>query len=467
MSNSIVKVPKDSSADYDFIAFSFNGYHSWEDLSIVRVIDGDRYNEDLNPELEDIAVDNGMQDGQIYIGTYHRKRKFPIKFAFDNLNRDKLALVKRVFGDLQVHDLWFAEAPYKVYDARIAAPVTLRYIPFDENGQTVYKGEGTVEFVCDYPYAHTPDIVATYNTTTEDWTLHNNWRGGKSIDGYKFFYGYEQFKSNTRQGELSPYGNVPFTFVASLGNLNSAGQASIVDIVKDSSGQKQSFQFTPNSTGLSTLKINEIIVNSTRPAWQSVPQDDKNRIDTVIFDDSIEQIPEYAFQHFLNLKRIFFPASLSRLGSMFLAGMNSILTVGYGGAEYLSIKPGEVIDEDYNNYLILYDIKNRNLTNFTPHKQTKFVSSYACNQSALTEVHLENTQIVELAAGAFQDCHELKEIYLPSTMKFIERGALLNLNEDSVIHFSGTKEQWDEIAIDRSWGFTPKTLVIGEVRYDI
>jgi hypothetical protein len=37
MEEIIVKVPKDETADYDLLAFSFDGYHSYEDLKILRV----------------------------------------------------------------------------------------------------------------------------------------------------------------------------------------------------------------------------------------------------------------------------------------------------------------------------------------------------------------------------------------------------------------------------------------------
>ena len=69
---SIVKVPKDNEADYDFIAFSFDGLHSIEDFGIYRVSDGDRYNENLAPTMNDRTADNPARDGQYYFGTSHK-----------------------------------------------------------------------------------------------------------------------------------------------------------------------------------------------------------------------------------------------------------------------------------------------------------------------------------------------------------------------------------------------------------
>jgi hypothetical protein len=49
---SIVKVPQYSVYDdYDFIGFSFNGYHCVEDLGIIRVGNGTRYQENLTPQI--------------------------------------------------------------------------------------------------------------------------------------------------------------------------------------------------------------------------------------------------------------------------------------------------------------------------------------------------------------------------------------------------------------------------------
>ena len=40
----------------DYIGFTYNGIHS-SDLGIIRVSGGDRYEEELLPEIEEITVD--------------------------------------------------------------------------------------------------------------------------------------------------------------------------------------------------------------------------------------------------------------------------------------------------------------------------------------------------------------------------------------------------------------------------
>jgi hypothetical protein len=47
-------------------------------------------------------------------------------------------------GDI-IHDLWFDEYPYKVWDAKVTNQPQLQVIPFDDgNGGILYKGEGTI-----------------------------------------------------------------------------------------------------------------------------------------------------------------------------------------------------------------------------------------------------------------------------------------------------------------------------------
>lgn len=158
MADSIVRVPE-GHFDQDFIAFSFNGKHSYKDFSLTRTSDGSRYNENINPNLEDITVDVPGSDGSYYFGTTHKQRNFNVSFAFDHLTEAKLRELKTWLNGKEMGDLWFSESPYKIWTAKITGNATLKYLPFEENGVRIYKGEGTVQFVAYWPYAHTPDYV--------------------------------------------------------------------------------------------------------------------------------------------------------------------------------------------------------------------------------------------------------------------------------------------------------------------
>ena len=159
MAESIVRVPNGDNSGLDFIAFSFNGKHSYQDFGLIRTSDGDRYNENIAPTLEDKTAEVPGGDGMYYFGTTHKSKQFNVSFAFDNLTEEKLRELKAWLRGKEMGDLWFSEAPYKVWTAKVTSNPTLKYIPFEQNGQRIYRGEGTIQFIAYWPYAHTPDYV--------------------------------------------------------------------------------------------------------------------------------------------------------------------------------------------------------------------------------------------------------------------------------------------------------------------
>jgi hypothetical protein len=64
MAESIVKVPNISDAEYDYIAFTFKGKHSYEDFGIYRVSDNNNgYADNWNPTLKDSTAEVPGMDG--------------------------------------------------------------------------------------------------------------------------------------------------------------------------------------------------------------------------------------------------------------------------------------------------------------------------------------------------------------------------------------------------------------------
>jgi hypothetical protein len=43
--------------------------------------------------------------------------------------------------------------PFKTYRAKLKSKPEFKFICFNKNGERVYKGEGTLNFICYYPYA--------------------------------------------------------------------------------------------------------------------------------------------------------------------------------------------------------------------------------------------------------------------------------------------------------------------------
>lgn len=136
----------------DFIGFSFNEHRS-EELGIVRVSDGSRYNEDLVPTTQDKTVQVPGGDGFYYFGSDYTQRQFSINIAFDELTEKQFRELQQVFGTKELGKLVFDERPYKYYMVKSSKP-QLKYICFGREGEVrTYKGEGTLTFTAYYPFA--------------------------------------------------------------------------------------------------------------------------------------------------------------------------------------------------------------------------------------------------------------------------------------------------------------------------
>jgi predicted phage tail component-like protein len=154
--------------DLDFVGFTYNGKHSYRDLKIYRTSNGGRYEENILPTLtEKTASVDGMV-GQYYFGTQVGPRTLNISFAFDDVTEAGLQEIKRTFCGDGIHDLIFDEEPYKVYSAKVTGTATVKHLCFDKEGNRRYRGEGSVQFTCYYPHAHSRrSIGETYALPTK------------------------------------------------------------------------------------------------------------------------------------------------------------------------------------------------------------------------------------------------------------------------------------------------------------
>lgn len=159
----------------DYLGFTFDGVHS-SDLGIVRISDGNKYNENLTPTFSDITATVPGLDKTYYFGSNFTQATATIKFSFDSLTDTQIRKLKRLFSQKEPKDLIFDEAPYKVYNAKPQSVPTLSYLCFDENEQRICKGEGTITFVAYSPFARSRFKYL------DDYTLTNipEWKG--SID---------------------------------------------------------------------------------------------------------------------------------------------------------------------------------------------------------------------------------------------------------------------------------------------
>lgn len=197
--------------DYDFIGFSYDGKHCIQDFQIYRTSDGSRYNDNIIPQLNDKTAEVPGIEGQYFLSTKHKAKQFAINIAFDHLTEQKYHEMRRWLDGRKIAELIFDEAPYKVYSAKVTGTPQLKTIAFQENGKRIYKGEGTIQFTCYYPYAHTP--VKT--ESNEDGRFLNSYRSTDYPSKEEWQDGSGLISSRTlRFGENS--GDLPAPFVLEI-----------------------------------------------------------------------------------------------------------------------------------------------------------------------------------------------------------------------------------------------------------
>ena len=98
----------------EFLFFSFGEFNS-EEKNIYRVINGDRYNEYLAPQLQDKTAEVPSGDGQYFFGTDHKAKVFDVEFAFDSLKETDITELKQVFSGKEIKELVFSERADRVY----------------------------------------------------------------------------------------------------------------------------------------------------------------------------------------------------------------------------------------------------------------------------------------------------------------------------------------------------------------
>ena len=138
----------------DFTGFRFGNIHSNE-LNLIVTSSSDRYSKNLIPAINDYTVAVPGGNGNYYFGSTFGNQEFTINIAFDNIDELTWRKMSIIFATDQLKDLVFDELPYKTYKAKVQSKPDFKYVCFnDENKGRVYKGEGTLKFICYQPFAY-------------------------------------------------------------------------------------------------------------------------------------------------------------------------------------------------------------------------------------------------------------------------------------------------------------------------
>lgn len=211
----------------DFIGFTFNGRHSSE-FNIYSVSDGSRYQDILVPNPIDYTEQVPGGVGQYYFGSDMDIKEFPLSIAYDKLTETQVRELRNWLAPDAVGELIFDERPYKTYTAKISSSPSLSFICFDsynkESGrkERIYKGEGSINFVCYYPLgvvSGDKKQLGWYREQIDD-RIYRSIGGSSSIIDYKLENNeiaiFEKIKGNTLEigsGDKSP--DNPYNIVGS------------------------------------------------------------------------------------------------------------------------------------------------------------------------------------------------------------------------------------------------------------
>ena len=145
-------IPFSSPAE-DFLDIAFCG--RWASSSkLTRVNSGNRYDYAIMPTLNDKRAEMTGNDGTILLNSSYKRKQFNIQFAFDDLVLADIQRIKDWFNIEGEQSLVFNESPDWKWKVRITGTPQIKYVPFDENGSTVYKGELTIQFTAYNPFGY-------------------------------------------------------------------------------------------------------------------------------------------------------------------------------------------------------------------------------------------------------------------------------------------------------------------------
>lgn len=138
----------------DFVGFRFGQIHS-KDLHLVVTSSSDRYDKNLLPDNKDYTVEVPGGNGDYYFGSTFSNREFTVNVAFDSVDEKTWRKISNLFATDKLQDLIFDELPYKTYRAKLKNKPEFKFICFTDrdSGERVYKGEGTLNFICYFPFA--------------------------------------------------------------------------------------------------------------------------------------------------------------------------------------------------------------------------------------------------------------------------------------------------------------------------
>lgn len=134
----------------------------------------------------------------------------------------------------------------------------------------------------------------------------------------------------------------------------------------------------------------------------------------------LTSLGERAFRYCSKLKKIQLFDQLTEIGEDAFFGCSALTKTESDGAHYLG--------NDENPYLILCDIPDKTVIEYTLHADTRYVLQ-----------------------AVFADCSKLTTVTLPSTVKLLSEKAFDRCTALTTIQFGGTTEEWNSVRKINLW----------------
>lgn len=157
----------------DFTGFYWNGHHTSE-WNIKVVSSSDRYDSRFLSEISNSLTDIPGGDGQYYHNSTFGPKKWTCNIAFDKITEINKREIENWLSSKELSDFIFDEVPFKAYTCKLESQPSITWLCFDEPKTTknrkeprIYKGEGTLNFIAPFPYAHNARKINENGTTGE------------------------------------------------------------------------------------------------------------------------------------------------------------------------------------------------------------------------------------------------------------------------------------------------------------
>lgn len=153
-------------ADYDFIRLTFDGKKT-SDFNLYVVSNSGRYAAPLAPQFENRTTSVPGRPGLLYWGTDLGHQEFTISLATDSMTGTQLNDFRKAFAPGKLGNLTFEESFYKTYKVMLLSPPTFSFLPFEESGENIYKGEIELQMTTLDPYGYSDEaLVPTLQLTS-------------------------------------------------------------------------------------------------------------------------------------------------------------------------------------------------------------------------------------------------------------------------------------------------------------